>query len=67
MSNEIVALLSDVVYRISHVSSGAMQIVHVSSGAMEIVHVNRLKKCHVRPGRLQMVLEEDESDDQDDG
>ena len=57
MTNEIVALLSDVVYRISHVSSGAMQI----------VHVNRLKKYHVRPGRLQMVLEEDESDDQDDG
>ena len=29
--------------------------------------MNRLKKCHVRPGRLQVVLEEDESDDQDDG
>ena len=77
MSNEIVALLSDVVCHISHVSSGAMQIVHVSSGAMQIVHVsscamqivhvNRVKKCHVQPGRLQMVLEEDKSDDQDDG
>ena len=48
----VIGKLSDVTYRIENLDTGKPQV----------VHVNRLKKCHVRPERLQTIGESAQSE-----